>query len=972
MIPSGYSWLLLPLVTALVFLFLVIRLRLFAERDVPGRWPFVFGGTLVVLVTVWQVVKALSAYRDWFIEPAYYWLDLTQMLLLAGGVLLLAVGLSLYSDHWQTKGEQIELRDRRLSVMENLQRAAREPCQLMQLLDISLKEILSELPECSGAVFLLNRARRQLVLTASVNLTMEETTLLEHYPFGRNLISRTVELGEPGLGGDFELFDREGKATVSRFCSVLMLPLVSSTEKIGLFVLLAEARQAFSPGEVRYLSPAAEWLAEKIKTARLTRELTAVRGEVDHHQSDRQELLSRLSTAAEAFTSADADEAFCRSLVGFHDAQSVHLVGLINGGLEFQGGSEPLMDLTENYRTALIDALDREKPLIINQEAAGEKDRIYIAHSTLLYPIGDHGRRDALLFRREGGPFKVSENDLKTIRLFARLARAVLRQSWLARVDITRRKGFNKILGLLRFDGGDREMGADHLVKQLGDILPPGSSVLALVGRTDGSFRGGPSDDATALDLLPGEGVVAEAAGGGEPLFVRGRSQVAGRLEEFQQNNREACYRLLGEHRAPSLMAAFPLTGRDGRPVVILVFIPDCSEGEQGEWERLLTLAVGLYSLRLNMAELRRRQKAAPQEAGGASLGGIVNRLNNHLSALIGNAELGMARDDLPGEVRRQFESIVVEAESAAQFVRSSLARSVEPKAVSRRIETGDDDVNEIVMTFLGRVRISDNLYMVGGRPREVYPRCYPVAPIGCPASVVSAVCAEAVGRLASIAHEDEVLTITCYRLDRHVYLDLSRHGRNLPPAEQIARFGEYAWADELAERLTDAEFLSPAIGQSCLCCLDRRTAHPTYVSFKFPVSEQPTPSDRRSPGKVRVLAVDDQTVILDLISAMCQSLDYEVMTAQSGAEGLKLAEQHSFDIVLADLAMPGASGLEVARRLKEIAPGVPVILVTGWEVTIQPEQLRAAGIVSVLHKPFRIEQLTEIVRNATAGRTVA
>jgi len=967
MMNSALIWV-LPPVTVLVLLFLVLRLRFFAEHNIPGRWPFVFGGLLVVAATVWQGVKASAAYHDWFIDSAYFWLDFSQVILLVLGSLLLAAGLSLYSDHWQTRGEQIDLRDRRLSVMENLQRAAREPYQLMQLLDIALKEILSELPESSGALFLLNRARRQLVLTASANLTAEETTLLEHYPLGRNLVSRTVESGEPSLGGDFELFDRDGRATASRFRSVLMLPLVSSSERIGLVLLLAESRQTYTPAEVRYLSPAIEWLAEKIKSARLSRELNSARSEVGHFQTEQQEFLSRLNAAGQAFASADTVEAFCRSLVGLHAAQSVHLVGLSGGALQFHGGSEPAIDLTENYRTALIEALDREKPLIINQEATGDSDRTYIAHSTLLYPVDDHGRRDALLFRREGGPFKVSENDLRTIRLFARLARAVLKQNSLATVDITRRKGFNKILALLRFQPDSGDTGAEYLVKQLKDLLPNNSSTLALSKQPNGSFAGEPNTD--GFDLMPGEGIVAEAVGRGEAVFVRGRGGVVKRLEEFQPTNREAFYRLLGENRVPSFMAAFPLTGRSPGAAVILVFIPDCSEGEQGEWERLLTLAVELYSLRLEMAELRRRQ-ATPTEVDSApSMGGIVNRLNNHLSALIGNAELGMGRDDLPGEVRRQFESIIVEAESAARFVRGSLARGSETTPAAPPTEAGAEDIGELVTTFLDRVRISDNLYMVGGRPREVYSRCYPVAPIKCPASAVSAACAGAVGKLAALAGEDEVITIACYRLEGHVYLDLSRHGRDLPAVEQIARFGDYAEAAELVERLADARFLSPVVGRACLCSLDRRAAAPSYISFKFPLSQTPVASDRR-PGRVRLLAIDDQTVILDLITAMAQSLDYDIMTAQSGAEGLKLAEQHSFDIVLADLAMPGASGLEVARRLGEISPGVPVVLVTGWEVNIEPEQLRSSGIVSVLHKPFRIEQLTELVRRATAGRTV-
>lgn len=971
---GGWSHILLPLLTVLVVIFVALRLRYFADIGLPGRWSFVSGGLLVLLASLWQTAKVASSYYQWFVQDAYYWLEWGQLAMLASGVLLMAVGLSLYSDYWQTRGEQIELRDRRLSLMENLQLIAREPYQLLQLMDISLKEILSELPDASGCVFLLNRARRQLVLTASANLTPEETTHLEHYPFGRNLVSRSAELGEPSLAADFELFDRDGQIVVSRFQSSLLLPLVSSSERIGVVVLLGESRHFFTPGEVRYLAPAVQWLAEKIKSARLTRELAAARSEVERQQSARLDTLARLTAAAAAFSSPDATDAFCRSLVGHHAAESVHLVGMAHGGVSFPGSSEPILNLTENYKTAIVDALDRDRPLIINQEAVGENNRPIVAQSTLLYPLDDRSRPHALLFRRESGAFKVTQSDLKTIGVFARLAQAVLKQQDLSRADITRRKGFEKVLSLLRFDGAEPlELDPTHLVKNVGGILPSSSRVVVLTKHPDGSFRGAVGDEADALHLLPGEGVVAEAARSLEAVVVRGRKDVAGRLEELQLTNREACFRLLGEKEPPAFMAAYPLVGLDDLTGVILVFINDGPDGEQAEWERLLTLALGLYSVRQTIAELRRNQTVAlPADVPGTPLGGIVNRLNNHLSALIGNAELGMTKIDQPVDVRRYLESIVIEAEKAARYVHSSLGQSHLGSSTSDLSVEGAADINQIVTAYLDRVRISDSLYMVGGRPREIFPRLFKTAPIGSASSAIEALVDEAVGRLASVAGEDEVITVSSYRLDRHVYLDLSRHGRELPPVDQIARFGDYVWVSELSADLRDEKYLSTVAAQPCMCCIDRSRTEPSYMSFKFPVDESAVAASGPVTSPVRLLAIDDQTVILDLITAMCQSLGYEVATARSGAEGLELAEQQDFDIILADLAMPGASGLEVARRLKEIAPGVPVILVTGWEVSIQPEQLRAVGIINVLHKPFRIEQLTEIVRSATAPKNVS
>ena len=84
------------------------------------------------------------------------------------------------------------------------------------------------------------------------------------------------------------------------------------------------------------------------------------------------------------------------------------------------------------------------------------------------------------------------------------------------------------------------------------------------------------------------------------------------------------------------------------------------------------------------------------------------------------------------------------------------------------------------------------------------------------------------------------------------------------------------------------------------------------------------------------------------------------------------MASEASFDIVLTDLAMPGMSGLEVARRIRQLHPHTPIVLVTGWEVNISRAELEAAGITEVLYKPFRIEQLTEIIQSAISPQALS
>jgi CheY-like chemotaxis protein len=83
---------------------------------------------------------------------------------------------------------------------------------------------------------------------------------------------------------------------------------------------------------------------------------------------------------------------------------------------------------------------------------------------------------------------------------------------------------------------------------------------------------------------------------------------------------------------------------------------------------------------------------------------------------------------------------------------------------------------------------------------------------------------------------------------------------------------------------------------------------------------------------------------------------------ADNGASGLARFGESAFDMVMTDLAMPGMSGWQVAQAVKAARPQVPVVLVTGWGVEVQAEQLQTFGVDRVMTKPFRFEDVRDIV----------
>jgi GAF domain-containing protein/CheY-like chemotaxis protein len=112
----------------------------------------------------------------------------------------------------------------------------------------------------------------------------------------------------------------------------------------------------------------------------------------------------------------------------------------------------------------------------------------------------------------------------------------------------------------------------------------------------------------------------------------------------------------------------------------------------------------------------------------------------------------------------------------------------------------------------------------------------------------------------------------------------------------------------------------------------------------------------------VRVLVIDDEPFVRDTLGEMLRQQHHDVVLADDGASGLARFRESAFDVVMTDLAMPGMSGWQVAQAVKAVRPQVPVVLVTGWGVEVQADQLHAHGVDRVMTKPFRFEDVQDIV----------
>jgi PAS domain S-box-containing protein len=122
-------------------------------------------------------------------------------------------------------------------------------------------------------------------------------------------------------------------------------------------------------------------------------------------------------------------------------------------------------------------------------------------------------------------------------------------------------------------------------------------------------------------------------------------------------------------------------------------------------------------------------------------------------------------------------------------------------------------------------------------------------------------------------------------------------------------------------------------------------------------------------PRKARILVVEDEDEVRELLKDILTEGGHEVAFASDGQKGLALFQEKTFDLVFTDLGMPGMSGWEVAEQIKRLSGETPVALITGWEVKHKKPELQSRGVDVVLKKPFRVEEILSLVHDLMAAR---
>lgn len=119
--------------------------------------------------------------------------------------------------------------------------------------------------------------------------------------------------------------------------------------------------------------------------------------------------------------------------------------------------------------------------------------------------------------------------------------------------------------------------------------------------------------------------------------------------------------------------------------------------------------------------------------------------------------------------------------------------------------------------------------------------------------------------------------------------------------------------------------------------------------------------------GSARVLCVDDEPFIRLMLIDTMERLGLEPVEAANGEEALEVAESMTPDLLITDIRLGGIDGWEVAERVRELHPGVPVIYISGF-----PTQGKSLQGALYLAKPFRPRELEAAVRQLLSASELA
>jgi signal transduction histidine kinase len=401
--------------------------------------------------------------------------------------------------------------------------------------------------------------------------------------------------------------------------------------------------------------------------------------------------------------------------------------------------------------------------------------------------------------------------------------------------------------------------------------------------------------------------------------------------------------------------------------------------------ERLLTNIASLTALALRSARLYEERSAAYRElavaqdhmvrteklrALGEMAAGVAHDFNNLLAVIVGRAELLLRRAQ-GTELSRGLETIRQAALDGAQTVRRIQEFTRTRRTRPFRHVDLLDVVREVVE--MTRPRWKDEAQS-GGISYEVWIEGGPIPWVAGRPEELREVFTNLLTNALEAMSAGGRLVFGLGVQDGTVVATVRDTGRGMAP--------------ETARRVFEPFFTTKGpqgsgLGLSVVWGIVNRhggtvevisqPGEGTTFTVRLPVARSlpeppPGPDHARPARPARILVIDDEAGVREVLRELLGGEGYTVVAASDGPAGLALWETEPVDLVLSDVSMPAMSGWEVAEACHARFPDIPVGLITGWGDRLDPAQLTRHGIRFVVAKPFEAAEVLHRVGDALAA----
>ncbi len=366
--------------------------------------------------------------------------------------------------------------------------------------------------------------------------------------------------------------------------------------------------------------------------------------------------------------------------------------------------------------------------------------------------------------------------------------------------------------------------------------------------------------------------------------------------------------------------------------------------------------------------------------AMGEMASGIAHDFNNILAAILGNTHLLLTTVQEP-EFRKRLKNIEIAAHDASHTVKrlQSFTRVRKDDSDFERIDirTLIDDVIDITKPKWKDQRQEKGITI------ELVSDMKEVPPVAGYPSEIREVLTNLFFNALDAMPDGGALTLRTRHICEWTDSDPEKEGI----VEIIVSDTGCGMSPEVRKRIFDPFFTTKDVNSSGLglsvsygiiirhggdILVESKEGKGTTFIIRLPVSLDATARVEKKIEltkcikKARILVIEDDMMVSDVLEEMLSSVGHDVTTAPNGREGIEQFKNSSFDMVFTDLGMPEMSGWDVARFIKNTRPNVPIAMITGWGAEFDQKQLRDAGVDLVVAKPFSIDRIVHLVDKAT------